>query len=137
MIKTGKISIYQSKVNKHRNVYFSDKGKETIEMVFNKTKDIIYNTDKVLFPRPKSNRNNVEKFDGIFNKCLNFYAKKHHFKLTSHSFRTGYVSMALKHSTAHRVQKLIGHADIRSTMKYSRFTLDPEERDELLTKMFD
>lgn len=129
LFKTGKLPIYQSKVNKYRNVYFSDKGKETIQMVFDKTKHIVYDTDKVLFPRPESNRNNVEKLNGIVNKYLSIYGKKYHFKLTSHSFRTGYVSVALKHSTTHRVQELIGHADIRSTMKYSRFTLEPEERD--------
>lgn len=137
LFETDKITIYQSKVNKHRCVFFSDTGRETIQMVFNKTKHIIYDTDKVLFPRPVSNRNNVEKLNGLVNKYLSFYAKKHHFKFTSHSFRTGYVSTGLKHSTAHRVQELIGHADIRSTMKYSRFVLEAEEKDELLTKMFD
>jgi len=48
-----------------------------------------------------------------------------------------FVSNALKHTSAHNTQKLIGHADIRSTMKYSRYELYPKEEELILKQMFE
>lgn len=121
IIENGTMTFYQPKVNKYRTIRFTSHGIETIKKVFNKNRQIIFNHYKVIFPLPDSNRLNTEKFTGSINKLLRLFNDDKKKKIRSHSFRVAFVSNALKHTSAHKTQKLIGHADIRSTMKYSRF----------------
>ena len=137
IVENGSMTFYQPKVNKYRTIRFTSHGVNTIKQVFNKNKKIIFNYNKVLFPLSESNRNNIEKFTTVINKLLKTFNNNPKKKITSHSFRVGFVSTALQHTSAHKTQKLIGHADIRSTMKYSRYELDPKEEESFLNQMFE
>lgn len=137
VVEQGKLTFYQPKVNKHRTIRFTSHGINTIKKVFNKTKKVIFDKNEVLFPLPESNRKNVEKFTASINKLLRLFNDDDSKKISSHSFRVAFVSNALKHTSAHNTQILVGHADIRSTMKYSRHELEQKEEKGILTKMFD
>ena len=137
IIKNHRLSVYQSKVNKYRNLRFTKKGVETIQKVFNESKNIVYKDYNVLFPLPQSNRKNTDKFCRSINKFLKIYDERGSFRFTSHSFRCGFISQALKHTSTHNAQTLAGHTDIKSTIKYNRFILDPDKEIDILNKMFD
>ena len=137
IVEQGTMTFYQPKVNKYRTIRFTSYGVETIKRVFLKNIKIIFDHNKALYPLPESSKNNIEKFTGIMNKLLSLFNDDKSKKISSHSFRVAFVSNALKHTSAHNTQKLIGHADIRSTMKYSRYELDPEEEQEILKQMFE
>ena len=83
----------------------------------------------MIFPLPPSEKTKVEKFTKNVNKFLAIFPKKHKIKVSSHSFRIAYVTKSSNHTTAHKAQQLIGHADIRSTMKYSRYMFDVAEEE--------
>lgn len=137
IIEQGSMTFYQPKVNKYRTIRFTSHGVETIKLIFYKNRKVIFDRHKVLFPLPESNRKNVEKFTGSINKHLRLFNDDKKKKISSHSFRVAFVSNALKCTSAHNTQKLIGHADIRSTMKYSRYELDPQEEENILKQMFE
>lgn len=136
IVEQGCMTFYQPKVNKHRTIRFTSHGVETIKLIFDQNKNIIFKHNKVIFPLPESNRQNVEKFNGSINKLLRLFNDDQNKKISSHSFRVAFVSNALKHTSAQNTQKLVGHADIRSTMRYSRYELDPEEEELILKQMF-
>lgn len=137
VIDKGTMTFYQPKVNKYRTIRFTSHGIQSISRIFEKTRKIIFEHNQVLFPLPESNRNNVEKFTKNINHFLKLFNDDHNKKISSHSFRVAFVSNALKHTTTHNAQKLIGHADIRSTMKYNRHELDPQEEELILNQMFE
>ena len=45
------------------------------------------------------------------------------FNIKSHSFRINLITNLLKVTSVHKVAEIIGHDDIRSTMKYQRYAL--------------
>jgi len=137
IIDKGQMVFYQSKVNKYRTIRFTSVAVNAIKEIFIKTNKFVFETNEVIFPLPPSEKTKVEKFTKNVNKFLAVFAKEHQIKVSSHSFRIAYVTKSLNHTTAHKAQQLIGHADIRSTMKYSRYMLDISEEKEILDKMFD
>lgn len=71
------------------------------------------------------------------NKFLKPYWHKHKLNLKSHSFRIHFVTQALKHTTTRQAQELVGHKDIRSTIKYNPHTMETREKENVLNKMFE
>jgi len=57
------------------------------------------------------------------------------FNIKSHSFRINLISNLLKITSVQNVADIIGHDDIRSTLKYQRYALDKEEIQHLLDKI--
>lgn len=73
----------------------------------------------------------------MINTYLQPYAKQFNLKLTSHSFRINFVTELLKHEVpTHLAQELVGHADIRLTMFYKRYTTTDEDKLKNLSKPF-
>jgi len=137
ILDQGKITFYQAKVNKYRTVRFTSHGIKAIKLVFDKNHEILFKQNSVLFPTHTSKAETTEKFTKSINKYLKMFNKEHNKKISSHYFCIAFVTNSLKHTTAQNAQKLIGHADIRSTMKYSRHELEPEEEDIILNQMFE
>ena len=59
------------------------------------------------------------------------------FNIKSHSFRINLITNLLKVTSVHKVAEIIGHDDIRSTMKYQRYALSKDEIKNLLSKIED
>jgi integrase/recombinase XerD len=57
------------------------------------------------------------------------------FNIKSHSFRINLVTALLKLTTVQNVASIIGHSDVKTTMKYNRYSLTKTEISDLLTKM--
>jgi len=53
----------------------------------------------------------------------------------SHSFRINMISNLLRVTTLHNTASIVGHTDIRSTLKYKRYALSKLEIQKLLTKI--
>ena len=54
------------------------------------------------------------------------------YNIKSHSFRINVISNLLKHTTVQNVADIIGHNDIRSTLKYSRYSMSKKQIQELM-----
>lgn len=137
ILKYGTITFYQKKVNKQRPVRFPPQSLDSIKKVFEKNKDIVFENNKVIYPLENSRDGRANKFGSSINKYLKVFNIEHNKKITSHSFRVAYVTNCLKITTPQNAQQLIGHSDIRSIMKYSRYELDPEKQDIILKQMFE
>lgn len=59
------------------------------------------------------------------------------FNIKLHSFRINLITNLLKVTSVHKVAEIIGHDDIRSTMKYQRYALSKDEIKNLLSKTED
>lgn len=57
------------------------------------------------------------------------------FNIKSHSFRINLISSLLRITTVQNVADIVGHDDIRSTLKYKRYALEKEEIQNLLEKI--
>ena len=57
------------------------------------------------------------------------------FNIKSHSFRINLITNLLKVTSVPKVAEIIGHDDIRSTMKYQRYALSKDEVKNLLSKI--
>jgi len=57
------------------------------------------------------------------------------YNIKSHSFRINIITNLLKVTSVHKVAEVIGHEDIRSTMKYQRYALSKDEIKNLLSDM--
>lgn len=137
ILEKGTMTFYQSKVNKYRVIRFTSHGVTTIRSVFDNNRDVIFSQNQVLFPSENSKRDGTEKFTKSINQYLKIFNTEDNQKISSHSFRIAFVTNSLKYTTAQNAQKLIGHADIRSTMKYSRYELDQERQDVIINQMFE
>lgn len=57
------------------------------------------------------------------------------FNIKSHSFRINLISSLLRITTVQNVADIVGHDDIRSTLKYQRYALEKAEIQNLLAKI--
>jgi len=137
IFENGTLTAYQSKVNKFRKIRFTSHGIKALKYIFDKTKNIIFTDNSVLYNIENTKSEKAKKFTRSINKYLNLVNTDKDLNLSSHSFRVGFVTNSLKHTTLHKAQVLIGHADVRSTMKYSRYLLEREEEDDILNQMFE
>lgn len=123
LYKNRVIEFYQSKVKTTRRVpiekkafYYFEKIQKDVELVFLKHTTLGGNS-------------NSNSWTFFINSRLNFY--KHQFNQTdylkSHSFRVNFVNSLLKTKRVHVVAEIVGHKDIRNTMKYYRNCLSDSE----------
>ena len=86
IIKHKKLSIYQKKVNKYRDIFFIEKAIFYIQKTFDEYKDVIFKTDDQLFPAPPSGLPNGDKFIKLINNFLAPFGKERNLVLKSHSY---------------------------------------------------
>ncbi len=134
---TGKLRVYQSKVDEYRTITFIDAAIRIIKKVYEEHKGFIFGSHEHLYPLRPDGSPNGEKFVNIINKQLKIYGDEHGLNLKSHSFRINYVTAILPHATVQDVQIMVGHKDIRSTIAYSRYQLKDKTRTNILQKGFD
>lgn len=128
-----KCSFYQTKVKKHRAVLIPPHAIASFNQIQPEIAKV-YESSEFLYPASKNWRH---KFPQMINKRLETYKKRFSLNLTSHSFRINFVTELLKHEVpTHLAQELIGHTDIRSTLKYKRYTTTDEEKLRNLSKPF-
>lgn len=134
---TGKLRVYQSKVDEYRTITFIDAAIRIIKKVYEEHKGFIFGSHEHLYPLRPDGSPNGEKFVNIINKQLKIYGDEHGLNLKSQSFRINYVTAILPHATVQDVQIMVGHKDIRSTIAYSRYQLKDKTRTNILQKGFD
>ena len=127
-MKTGSFQILQPKTGKTRTVVLCDSALKDFQRI-QKDIDLVFqqNFEKPLASNAKSN-DVLHPTHWISN--LNLFIKnaadQFQFKLSSHSFRIHYITHLLKTVPIQRVSKLVGHAEIQTTVRYDRFVIDPE-----------
>lgn len=137
IIDHKKISIYQKKVNRYRDVFFIEKGLYYIKKSFDEYKAVVFKKDSVLFPPPPFGLPNGDKSINLMNKFLSPFGQERNLVLKSHSFRVNFITSILRKHKVQQAKELIGHQDIRSTMAYSRYKMTTVEKNQILDDVLD
>ena len=136
ILEHKKISIYQKKVNKFREVIFIDRAIPFIEKAYEDYKGTVFKKDQQLFPEPPSGIPNGDKFIKLINKYLAPFGKERGLVLKSHSFRVNFITSILRKHDVQNAKELVGHSDIRSTLAYSRYKMTETEKEQILDDCF-
>lgn len=116
LINDSRCSFYQNKVNTARTVVFSAKASRILGSLKYEIRSVFAKHDK-LCPYADTL---PDKWISLVNHFLKPYSKKFKLNLKSHSFRINYGTELLRNVNTHQAQQIVGHNDIRSTLKYSR-----------------
>ena len=128
--ETRQCDFYQSKVNKNRNVMLSSKCLSAFTLI-GKDIDLVYSKSPILYESSPS------KWIALMNKHLVYYSSEFGTKLRSHSCRINFVTSLIAIETPLNIVKdMVGHTDLRSTLRYNRFLLLDAKRAELLDQAF-
>lgn len=132
LIKKGKCQIYKSKVDSYRTIFLPKKGIQFLISLKPDIDKIYKQPEDVLYPYIETS---PDKWDTLINNTLKYFTEG--LNITSHSFRIGYVTRILKHTSVDRAQAFVGHKDIRSTMRYNRYLHGSSDDLKKLNEAFD
>lgn len=131
LINHGKCQIYQSKVDSFRTIFMPEDGVQYLKDLKYDINKVYKTPEDILYPFIESS---PDKWNSLINTTLKHFTNG--LNITSHSFRIGYVTKILKHTSVDRAQAFVGHKDIRSTMKYNRYLHGSSEDLKSLNKSF-
>ena len=118
LIVEQRLQVYQVKQNRHREVTVSPHAAKQLTCLEKEIKYLFLKTSNL------SNDATPTAWQFFMNNRLKPVASLFKLNLKSHSFRVNMVTLLLNLAPAHKVMKTMGHKDIRSTMAYSRYSLD-------------
>ena len=122
LIDDGALQVYQPKVNKHREVLIPHSGQQALEILKDEIHTVFKNHDSLSGNASRGswirflNRRLVMYTDGVFKN------------VRSHSFRINYATSLLRKAPLEVVAEMIGHRDIKTTLKYNRYVVSKDER---------
>jgi integrase len=123
----SELQVYQPKMNKYKRVYASPTCIETlsalspdIDRVFKDHETLSGNLHPLSWIR-FINRRIAKYTDGVFDN------------VRSHSFRVNYTTSLLKHAPLQEVANIIGHQDIKTTLRYNRYSSNTEQKMKWIT----
>lgn len=114
--------VYQSKVNKFRNVPIHNKAYHILKSL-EKDLEIIFFKHKFLGGHEK--KNSATNFNHFINKRL-----KNSFdglNIRSHSARINFITTLMRNHSVQMVAKIIGHSNLNNTQGYDRYMLTNDE----------
>jgi integrase len=127
------LNIYQPKVNSYRVVLIPEEFRRILlthhkqdlcllKAVHNDNPEITLCSS--CQGKTKGSPLSVRDWSTGLNQVLHNIAQKHGFKgITTHCFRINYISRLLTKLPIQKVQKIVGHRDIKTTSIYDRFDL--------------
>ena len=134
LIDKSQVELFQTKTNANRLVLMPKYGRRTLKTLRVSIDTVCPNDDTLLYPFKDNKKNKIVEF---INDFLKPYCQEFNIKLTSHSFRAGFITNLLHKTPLHQVQQLAAHKDVRSTMCYNRHNIIADEGKNLLDSTFD
>lgn len=128
LMYTYELQVYQPKVNKHKKVLMPPNGAETLYMMKDDI-DVVFAAHETL-----SGTSNPLSWIRFMNSRLVKYTEGICENVRSHSFRVNYTTSLLKHAPLEQVAEIIGHRDIKTTLRYNRYRVTKQERIDVLVK---
>ena len=145
IIKQQRCEFYQPKVNRNRVCNFPKISRPYFEAIKNNI-EIVFDTNPTEAQKMTKTGQTLKLYQFISTSphkstrlikiYLQFFSKKFNLTLTSHSFRIGYMTKILEHSSVDPAQSFVGHKDIRSAMVYSRYDVADKKALQVLDKCF-
>ncbi|KAG7666483.1 hypothetical protein Ndes2437B_g09175 [Nannochloris sp. 'desiccata'] len=123
------LQVFQPKVNKYKKVYFPDEGQTILTWLENDI-DIIFSKHPYL-SGGSSNLSWIRFMNIRLRKKSTGFSSF----VRSHSFRVNYATSLLKHAPVQDVAELMGHSEIKTTLKYNRYRATAAENVDLVTKV--
>jgi hypothetical protein len=72
----------------------------------------------------------------IINKYLKPYANKHNVIIKSHLFIINLITQLLKKTSINNAQQMVGHVNIRSTVRYNKYKINKKHELSILNYAF-
>ncbi|MFT6689446.1 MAG: integrase/recombinase XerD [Saprospiraceae bacterium] len=137
-IKISQFNLIHHKTKKAHIHILSDKAIKDLRNIDTHLK-IVFDKHQSQYLFGKSKPMNKKSLIRMINHDLKSTCElaKLPFNIKSHSFRINLITNLLKVTSVHKVAEIIGHDDIRSTMKYQRYALSKDEIKNLLSKIED
>jgi len=125
LIYTKSVQVYCTKIKDYVRYYMSSGGVTALKRFAIKF-DLVFAKKDYLGGAMR------RELVRTFNKHLSIYGKKYDLILKSHSFRIGKVTRLLSEDIpVQKVALLVGHKDIKSTLKYDRFLVNKKLLDRI------
>lgn len=128
-LRHGSFKVLQPKTNKYRIIVLTQSAREKLKGIQLDLKAVFGDSEN----KPLASAQNSVKMMGkdewvrAINRFMQPAIVKFELILTSHSFRINYITRLLKTVPLQKVKKIVGHQDIRTTERYDRFIVDPNE----------
>lgn len=134
-IEISQFNLIHHKTKKAHIHVLSDKGVKDLQNLDTYLK-IVFDKYQYRYLFGKNKPINKKSLIRLINRDLKSTCKlaKLPFNVKSHSFRINLITNLLKVILVHKVAEIIGHDNIRSTMKYQRYVLSKDEVKNLLSK---
>ena len=126
-IQNKEIKVYITKTHKMHRYYLTDEAVEALKDLVPGLKRIQRSGYQYIFA--KESGAHAKHFIRTVNEELKIACEHYDIKqnIKSHSFRIGRITSLLRKTEIQKVALIIGHEDIRSTLRYQRNFLDKEE----------
>ena len=136
-VAQGHFQIYQPKTNSYRTVVLCSRAKMDLVKVNQDIKQVFGDEESKPLASGQTSNNLVHPNRWLI--TLNDFIKqatcKFNLKLTSHSFRVNYITSLLRSTPLEKVSKIVGHADIRTTVRYDRYVIDSSALNDKLNEI--
>lgn len=118
------IILNQTKTRSERKIILGQKSKKWLKLIEKDIHTVFFQSDTL------GNGTNPLNWLKFVNTRLQKFSKiyKRNQKISSHSFRIGFVTKLLKKYPIHVVRDLVDHQSIQTTLRYSRHRLTDSER---------
>lgn len=126
LIEEGTLQVYQSKVNKDREILLPPSGRDALEILQDDIRRVYKNHETL------SGNASPCSWIRFLNRRLVAYTDGLYKNVRSHSFRINYTTSLLRKAPLQLVAELLGHRDIKTTLRYNRYLANREERIDIL-----
>ena len=133
-LRHGSFQVSQPKTGKYRVVVLTQSAKQMLEKLDLDIQTVFGQQYNKPLASAQNSTKQISKDQWIrsINRFMQPAISKFNLILTSHSFRINSVPKLLRQVPLQKVQKIVGHKDIRTTERYDRFVINPESISELV-----
>lgn len=122
LINDGTLQVYQPKVNTYREVILPPFGQEALRIIQDDISLVFKNHDTL------SGNSTPSSWIRFINLRLVEHTEGLYKNVRSHSFRINYATSLLRKAPLEVVAELIGHRDIKTTLKYNRYNATKQKK---------
>jgi integrase len=133
LVDKGQAEILQAKTKAWKTILLPEAAKKVFKHLKVAIDTACPHNEDFLYTSEDPSKNKIVEF---MNKRLKPYADEANLRLTSHSFRAGFITRLLRTAPIEKVRQIVGHSDIRSTQIYNRHMLVNTEKQSILDETF-
>jgi integrase/recombinase XerD len=127
--KDGTLQLSQVKTGKIRVIVIPKRAQEDLEKVKIDVERVFGEDNEKMLATPAHSYQEISNTQWLnsLNQFIKLATPNFNLILSSHSFRVNYVTSLLRSVPLEKVSKIVGHSDIRTTVRYDRYVIDKDQ----------